>query len=220
MLKAFLRKHHPEAIPFPGSRFYTLVSRTRVFKDHYSQIAQEIGGKISEGRILDAGTGPAHLLVQIARHLPEAEIVGIDLSEDMIMMGKRNVKNYGIENRIELRVMNVCNMSFGDETFDLVISTVSLHHWRKPLGALNEIFRVLKPKREAWIYDLLRNPSKEAIYELKKKYGAIQARLFQVHSLEEPFLDKESIQNLIKTTNFKAFEIEERGILFKVILQK
>jgi len=35
-------------------------------------------------------------------------------------------------------------MSFGDSYFDLIVSTGSLHHWKKPLRVINEVYRVLR----------------------------------------------------------------------------
>src|SRR5664280_1865781 len=40
-----------------------------------------------------------------------------------------------------------------DVTFDLVVSTISQHHWSDPGAGLRELNRVLRPDAQAWIYD-------------------------------------------------------------------
>jgi ubiquinone/menaquinone biosynthesis C-methylase UbiE len=66
-------------------------------------------------------------------------------------------------------------MSFEDSSFDLIVSTGSLHHWKKPLHVINEIYRVLKDGRQAWIYDLRRDVSENVIVKKlgEYKYGKL-----------------------------------------------
>ena len=44
-------------------------------------------------------------------------------------------------------------LPFPDATFDLVVSTISQHHWTDPGAGLRELNRVLRPEAQAWIYD-------------------------------------------------------------------
>ncbi|MBE3143709.1 MAG: class I SAM-dependent methyltransferase [Planctomycetes bacterium] len=50
-------------------------------------------------------------------------------------------------------------MPFPDRSFDIVVSTVSMHHWKQPEACLNEIYRVLKNNSYALIYDLVSDTS-------------------------------------------------------------
>jgi ubiquinone/menaquinone biosynthesis C-methylase UbiE len=51
-------------------------------------------------------------------------------------------------------VADVAALPFPDATFDLVVSTLSQHHWADPAAGLNEILRVLRPDAQTWIYDI------------------------------------------------------------------
>lgn len=53
--------------------------------------------------------------------------------------------------------LNAYEIPFPDQSLDLVISTLSLHHWRDPVKVLNEIARVLKPGGAFYIFDLRRD---------------------------------------------------------------
>jgi SAM-dependent methyltransferase len=54
---------------------------------------------------------------------------------------------------LRFRVGDVAALPFADNSVDLVVSTLSLHHWDDPAAGLNEIVRVLGPGGQAWIYD-------------------------------------------------------------------
>ena len=51
------------------------------------------------------------------------------------------------------RCGDVVTLPFADGSVDLVVSTLSLHHWDDPAAGLDEIVRVLAPGGQAWIYD-------------------------------------------------------------------
>ena len=54
---------------------------------------------------------------------------------------------------LRFQVADVAALPFADNSVDLVVSTLSLHHWDDPAAGLNEIVRVLGPGGQAWIYD-------------------------------------------------------------------
>ncbi len=55
--------------------------------------------------------------------------------------------------QVVFRTGDCAALPFAEASMDLVISTVSLHHWDRPQVGLKEIVRVLKPGAQAWIYD-------------------------------------------------------------------
>jgi ubiquinone/menaquinone biosynthesis C-methylase UbiE len=54
---------------------------------------------------------------------------------------------------LRFQVGDVAALPFADNSVDLVVSTLSLHHWDDPAAGFNEIVRVLGPGGQAWIYD-------------------------------------------------------------------
>ena len=71
-------------------------------------------------QILDLATGTADLAIQLAKTLPESHITGLDLSEKMLEIGKRKIKEQGLENRIHLQQGDAAHLSFAANTFDAV----------------------------------------------------------------------------------------------------
>ena len=140
----------PERMPSFGAVFYSGVP-AKIFEPYYKLIADEIPLK-EDGLFLDIGTGPGMLPIDIAKRLPRLKIIGIDLSEKMIQIAGKNKIRRNTDN-VEFKVMDANAMQFADNSIDFVLSTGSLHHWKKPAVILDEIYRCLKPGCQAWIYD-------------------------------------------------------------------
>ena len=87
--------------------------------------------------VLDVGCGTGALLRDAGERFRAARLVGIDPSARMIAMADAG--------GAELVQAAAEHLPFPDRTFDLVVSTLSLHHWRDRAAAVREIARVLRP---------------------------------------------------------------------------
>ena len=97
------------------------------------------------GRVLEIGPGPGWISIWLARQLPGIEIVGLELSPDMIRVAERNRVDEGVEN-VRFVQGDAADLSgFESASFDGVVSNGSLHHWLRPVVVLDEVARVLKP---------------------------------------------------------------------------
>lgn len=104
-------------------------------------------------RILDVGTGPGLLPMRIAAASPQLTVDAVDLSPEMIDRARQTATASGQAEAVTFTVADVARLPFPDATFDLVVSTISQHHWSDPGAALHELNRVLRPGAQAWIYD-------------------------------------------------------------------
>jgi ubiquinone/menaquinone biosynthesis C-methylase UbiE len=102
--------------------------------------------------VLDVGTGPGRVPRLIAAACPTVEVEGVDLSPEMIARAT-STANTTSTSSLRFQVGDVAALPFADNSIDLVVSTLSLHHWDDPAAGLNEIVRVLGPAGQAWIYD-------------------------------------------------------------------
>jgi ubiquinone/menaquinone biosynthesis C-methylase UbiE len=89
----------------------------------------------------------------IARSFPGLQVYGIDLSEDMIGLARAHARREQPEERVQFACGNVAHLPYADQTFDVVVSTISLHHWAELEQPLRELYRVLRPGGWVWIYD-------------------------------------------------------------------
>lgn len=115
----------------------------------------------SEAMVLDAGTGTARIPILIAKQKPGWQIIGIDLSENMLKIGERNIKAAAVSSQVELARVDAKKLPYIDGQFDLVISNSIVHHLGDPLPFLCEVKRVLKPGGGIFLRDLQR-PKNEA----------------------------------------------------------
>lgn len=135
--------------------FYaTVVGDSRFMRAFYRDVASEVAGSIRQGIILDIGTGPGRLPLQIAHLIPDVKVVGLDVSPVMIRAAVKRAEKESLLDRVTFVAGDANNLPFESESFDMVISTASLHHWKDPLRIFSEAHRVLKPAGEAWIYEL------------------------------------------------------------------
>lgn len=112
--------------------------------------------------VLDIGTGQGLLLIGAAKRLTNGKSTGIDiwnaedLSNNNLRTALNNAAVEGVSDKIEIRNENVMEMSFADNTFDVVLSNMCIHNIYNAEGrkkACAEIIRVLKPGGTAVISD-------------------------------------------------------------------
>jgi ubiquinone/menaquinone biosynthesis C-methylase UbiE len=135
-----------------GSRVYDVVM-VRLTRRLYRRVIGDIAPVLSEGKVLDAGTGPGTLAREIARRQPQLQVYGIDLSEDMIRLAREHAKREQLEERVHFAIGDVAHLPYPDHYFDLVVSTISMHHWYELEQPLRDLYRVLRPGGRLWIYD-------------------------------------------------------------------
>jgi demethylmenaquinone methyltransferase/2-methoxy-6-polyprenyl-1,4-benzoquinol methylase len=95
-------------------------------------------------RILDVATGTAGVAIALACQT-NAHITGIDVSEDMLEIGRRRVESDALQHRIELEPARAEELPFTDEAFDAVSFTYVLRYVADPAATIAELARVLRP---------------------------------------------------------------------------
>jgi ubiquinone/menaquinone biosynthesis C-methylase UbiE len=134
-----------------ASRIYDVVAR-RVVRGLYRRIVDDLVEALPEGaNVLDVGTGPGVLLLELGRRRADLHLTGVDLSPDMVEVAKRNLKEFG--DRVSVRVADVVSLPFPDDSFDEVVTSFSMHHWGHPAEAVPELARVLAPGGRLSVYD-------------------------------------------------------------------
>ncbi|HBW17526.1 MAG: class I SAM-dependent methyltransferase [Streptosporangiaceae bacterium] len=112
------------------------------------------GGKL----VLDVASGTAGVALQIARRTP-ARVVGIDLTEQMLRQGGRNVAAAGQRERIALLAGRAEQLPFPDAAFDALTFTYLLRYVADPQATLAELARVVKPGGTVASLEFLAPPS-------------------------------------------------------------
>jgi ubiquinone/menaquinone biosynthesis C-methylase UbiE len=150
---------------------YGLAQHARAYDRHagllgrplYRRVARDVASAAlpAGSVVLDVGTGPGRVPRLIATACPRLTVEGVDLSAAMIAHATAATAGTAGADRIRFRVADVTALPFEDASVDLVVSSISLHHWDDPAAGLRDIVRVLRPGAQAWIYDFrtaLRHP--------------------------------------------------------------
>ncbi|GII01987.1 class I SAM-dependent methyltransferase [Planobispora takensis] len=137
---------------FDQPRLYDRMSRVFGFRPVYARTVADVAGASlpGGGRVLDVGTGPGRVPAAIARRCPGLHVEGLDLSAEMIDYARRTA---GTDERLSFTVGDVAHLPYHDDAFDLVVSTMSQHHWADAEAGVRELARVLRPGGQVWIYD-------------------------------------------------------------------
>ena len=113
----------------------------------------KIVSKTQPKAILDLATGTADLAIAMAKHNPQAHIIGLDISEKMLEIGKEKVKLQNLENQIELHHGDAASLPFEDARFDAVTVAFGVRNFEDLDNSLSEMHRVLKTNGQAVILE-------------------------------------------------------------------
>ncbi|VVB69006.1 Putative arsenite methyltransferase [uncultured archaeon] len=113
--------------------------------------------RIDLGCALEIGPGPGYEGLEWLRRTEDTTLKGLDVSEDMVILAREKVNDYGLDGRAEYYVGDAARIPFRDGHFDAVFSTNSLHGWADPKGVFDEIYRVLRPGGKYFVSDLRRD---------------------------------------------------------------
>lgn len=138
-------------------RFNEFMGGNRFRQQEYRRLAREAValGVPPGGKVLDIGTGPGFVAIEVARLLQDTgcQVVGMDLSRAMLALAAENAVKEGLNGVLIWREGNAKAMPFDDGEFNLIVCNDSLHHWEDPLPVFDEIARVLKKDGKYIVHD-------------------------------------------------------------------
>jgi ubiquinone/menaquinone biosynthesis C-methylase UbiE len=120
-------------------------------------VVQRVAKLKRAGQAVDIGCGPGHLVFDLARQMPRLRLTGIDMSDEVLAQAKSYAAQVGFGDRIRFKKGSAQDVPYPARSFDLVVSTLSLHHWHEPVAVLDEVARILRPGGAFLIFDLRRD---------------------------------------------------------------
>jgi ubiquinone/menaquinone biosynthesis C-methylase UbiE len=200
-------------MPAFAARLYDNLTRVKGVDRSFSEIADFISTQLTEGTLLDAGTGPGRLLAEIIRKNPGLDLFGLDISESMLAVARKNIRSV---KKIDLQAGNITKTNFPDNFFDCIVSMGSFYNWDKPVEALNEINRILKSGRTAYIFDTHTDYDKKLLKlrlaENLRDYSFLRKRI-SIFFLRKQLSMTYSLSDydaIVKQSNFhKSFSMQE-----------
>ena len=110
-------------------------------------------------QILDIATGTGDFALLLAKRIKPQHIVGADISEGMMAVGREKIKEEGLQNVISFQYEDCMQLSFPDGSFDAVTSSYGVRNFQNLDKGLQEMQRVLRPGGHLLIVELTPPPS-------------------------------------------------------------
>jgi ubiquinone/menaquinone biosynthesis C-methylase UbiE len=189
----------------------------------YRTCAQSVVERLAPGSsVLEVAPGPGYLAIEIAKRGPY-RVVGLDISHSFVRIARDNAQRAGVA--IEWRHGDAAHMPFASETFDFVVCRAAFKNFSNPVGALDEMHRVLKPGGRASIYDLRKDASLAEIDAEVRGMGsswlnALLTRWTFRHMLLKTAYTTAALERLVSASRFRRGEILRDGIGFDLRLAK
>ena len=116
--------------------------------------------------ILDIATGTGDFALEALALKPE-KIVGVDISEGMLSVGREKMKKRGVDKIIEMRLGDSERLLFEDNVFDAVIVSFGVRNFENLLKGLTDMHRVTRPGGVCVVLEF----SKPRAFPFKQLYG-------------------------------------------------
>jgi len=173
------------------------------------------------GRVLEVAPGPGYLAIAIAKS--GRQVTTLDISKSFVKIAQENATRAGVA--VDVRHGNAAAMPFADASFDFVVCMAAFKNFADPIGALNEIHRVLKPGGQASIYDLRKDAARTDIdagicdMHLSALNSVLTRWTFRFWLLKKAYA-REELERMATVSRFGRCEIAADGIGFELRLTK
>jgi ubiquinone/menaquinone biosynthesis C-methylase UbiE len=180
----------------PEEYYQKLKKRSKVQFKPFLKLLRRLDIK---GQYLEIGAGPGILASDIAKDFPDIQITAVEPFSDMLDLGKKQIKEMKMQDRVRFIQGNVEEEIFMSSLgkFELVYSTFSLHHWKNPVQALKWMMKATKENGTVMIFDFKRV---WCLYYHPKHNGFLD-------SVRASYLPKE-IMRILKETEIKKVNIK------------
>lgn len=118
--------------------------------------------------LLDVATGTADVAIMAARRLGPKRIIGIDIANQMLDIGRDKIGKAGLQDTISLETGDSENLRFADNSFDAVTVAFGVRNFENLEKGLAEMLRVLRPGGRVVILEF----SKPGIFPIKQLYNS------------------------------------------------
>lgn len=170
-------------------------------------------------RMLDIATGTGDFAILEAEMLKPQQVIGADISEGMMEIGRRKVESKGLSEVISFKKEDCLNLSFEDNSFDAVTAAFGIRNFQDLDKGLAEMCRVLRPGGMLSIVELttpVHFPMKQLFSIYSNTVLPIYGKLISKDNSAYDYLNKtiaafpqgERMMEILKNAGFKETRFE------------
>lgn len=141
--------HFPRAAAW----LYDWLLRIGPVETQTGEIARDLASRLEAGRLLEIGPGPGRLLLEIHKQNANLGLFGLDISASMLRRAARNLEGIAVD----LRQGSIRHTGYESDFFDAVTCVGSFYLWDEPAECADEIFRILRAGRSAYLFESYRD---------------------------------------------------------------
>ena len=203
------------------ARWYA--ANTAEVMNEYVDLAQRIAGQLPKGgSVLEVAPGPGYFCVELAR-LGSFAITGLDISHTFVKMAAKKAAESGV--RVNFMQGSASNMPFPRDSFDFLLCRAAFKNFAKPVAALEEMCRVLKPGGKGLIIDMRGDASPADLSRHVDGMGLsgfnrIMTKLaFRTMLIKSAYTQRQ-FERMLAETQFSGVEIHQAEIGLEVWMTK
>lgn len=179
--------------------------------------------RVKPQQIMDVATGTADLAIAMARKVKNAQILGVDLSEEMLGEARKKIQKQGLEKRISLEKGDAENLTMvASESIDTATVAFGVRNFENIERGLSEIYRTLRPGGKLVVLEfsmpknrLVRWVYRQYAHRLLPRIGGMiskdkQAYTYLPDSVEE-FPAPERFAEMLKEVGFKSVKLSSQS---------
>ena len=218
---AMPKPHGDRAIEGLMAKWYA--SNTAEVMDEYVELARRISREIApRSHVLEVAPGPGYFCIELAKLGPYS-ITGLDISKTFVKMAAQKAAAAAVQ--AEFQQGSASNLPFPRDSFDFLLCRAAFKNFAKPVAALQEMCRVLKPGGRGLIIDMRGDASREALDRHVDGMGLsmfhrIMTRLAFRTVLIRSAYTQEQFRTMLARTEFSQVDIVEADIGLEISMTK
>ncbi len=198
-------------------------SNTAEMLKEYVELARRISNEIPEGSsVLEVAPGPGYFCIELAK-LGSYSITGLDISHTFVKMAAKRAAEAGVE--VDFKQGSASKMPLQSNGFDFLLCRAAFKNFADPVGALQEMSRVMRPGGRGLIIDLKRDASPDEVSRQVDGMGLstmnrILTKLAFKTMLIKSAYTKQEFLEMLAQEQFSTVDIREEKIGLEIAMTK
>ncbi|HLY43469.1 MAG TPA: class I SAM-dependent methyltransferase [Terracidiphilus sp.] len=189
----------------------------------YVELARRIAQEVPQGSaVLEVAPGPGYFSIELAKRGNYA-ITGLDLSRTFVKMAAKKAEAEGV--KVDFKQGSASKMPLETGSFDFLLCRAAFKNFADPVGALREMFRVLKPGGRGLIIDLKGDASPTEISRevdgmgLSTMNRILTKFAFRTMLLKSAYT-KAQFEHMLAQAQFSKTEVKESALGLEIAMTK